>query len=190
VKGIALSRDNTGALDDRAAGAHTIQFTADEFVPEDDASVESARWTAIGRATAHLSGEDPGLRRLYGFDTVEVRAIRVLTAAGNAFDEIELTAAEGLFPSRFRRGDADGSGKLDLTDAISTLQFLFMGGTPPPCKDAADTDDSGKLDLTDAISSLQYQFMGGPPPADPGPSMCGPDPTPDDEYAECTYTSC
>jgi hypothetical protein len=90
----------------------------------------------------------------------------------------------------FRRGDADGSGKLDLTDAIATLQFLYMGYTAPTCKDAADTDDSGVLDLTDAIASLQFQFMGGTPPAAPGPTECGPDPTPGDQYTECTYTTC
>jgi hypothetical protein len=92
--------------------------------------------------------------------------------------------------SGFRRGDADGSGKLDLTDAIATLQFLYMGYTAPECKDAADTDDSGVLDLTDAIASLQFQFMGGTAPASPGPTACGPDPTPGDQYTECTYTKC
>jgi hypothetical protein len=91
---------------------------------------------------------------------------------------------------RFRRGDADGSGKLDLTDAIATLQFLYMGYTAPSCKDAADTDDSGVLDLTDAIASLQFQFMGGTPPAAPGPTTCGADPTPGDQYTECTYPGC
>jgi hypothetical protein len=91
---------------------------------------------------------------------------------------------------QFKRGDADGSGKLDLTDAISTLQFLYMGYTAPSCKDAADTDDSGNLDLTDAISSLQFQFMGGTPPAAPGPTTCGADPTPGDEYTDCTYPGC
>jgi hypothetical protein len=102
----------------------------------------------------------------------------------------EISAVPGGVIPGFRRGDADGNGKLDLTDAISTLQFLYMGYTAPECKDAADTDDSGKLDLTDAISSLQFQFMGGTPPANPGPTSCGPDPTPGDEYTECIYTKC
>jgi hypothetical protein len=91
---------------------------------------------------------------------------------------------------KFRRGDTDGSGKLDLTDAIATLQFLYMGYTAPECKDAADTDDSGTLDLTDAIASLQFQFMGGTAPASPGPVNCGVDPTPEDQYKDCTYTTC
>jgi hypothetical protein len=104
-------------------------------------------------------------------------------------DEACATTTEGPEGS-FRRGDTDGSGKLDLTDAIATLQFLYMGYTAPACKDAADTDDSGTLDLTDAIASLQFQFMGGTAPASPGPVNCGPDPTPGDQYTECTYTTC
>ena len=80
---------------------------------------------------------------------------------------------------RFIRGDSDGSGKVDLTDVISFLSYLFQGGVAPPCQDASDSDDSGKLDLSDALWTLAYLFQGGSPPPDPGPS-CGVDPTPDD----------
>jgi hypothetical protein len=128
---------------------------------------------------------------------IEGRTVRI-EVLGNSSDgtmylnlaEVQVLRSGGTVVPKFRRGDADGSGKLDLTDAISTLQYLYMGYEAPACKDAADTDDSGKLDLTDAISSLQYQFMGGTPPADPGPTNCGPDPTTGDEYTECTYTKC
>ena len=91
---------------------------------------------------------------------------------------------------QFKRGDADGSGKLDLTDAIFSLTFQFMGGTRPACMDTADADDSGKVDLTDAIFTLTFQFMGGTAPPAPGPATCGPDPTTTDEYVDCTYTNC
>jgi hypothetical protein len=90
----------------------------------------------------------------------------------------------------FRRGDADGSGNLDLSDAIFTLRSLFMGGAAPGCEDAADADDSGGLDLTDAIFSLEFQFLGGPPPPAPGPETCGPDPTPGDGLGECADPKC
>jgi hypothetical protein len=90
----------------------------------------------------------------------------------------------------FKRGDADASGALDLTDAIFTLQHLFMGGTKPPCVDAADSDDSGALDLTDAIYVLQFLFMGGTKPLPPGPDSCGPDPTADDPFTACDYAKC
>ena len=79
-------------------------------------------------------------------------------------------------PPRFRRGDVDGNGTLELTDAIRVLGFLFLGGSEPDCMDAADADDSGfPVDISDAIYSLTYQFLGGPEPLPPGPTTCGPD---------------
>ena len=67
----------------------------------------------------------------------------------------------------FRRGDTDGNLTFDMSDPISTLNFLFLGGSAPNCMDAADSDDSGDLNLSDAVHSLTYLFLGGaiiPPP--------------------------
>jgi hypothetical protein len=89
----------------------------------------------------------------------------------------------------FKRGDGDGSGAVNITDAISVLNFLFSGGTTPGCMDAADTDDSGAVNITDCINLLNHLFLGGPAPAAPGMS-CGPDPTTGDALAACVYTKC
>jgi hypothetical protein len=81
----------------------------------------------------------------------------------------------------FVRGDADQSGRLDLADAVGTLQYLFAlddGRDGLPCLDAADADDSGTVDLNDPILLLNFLFLRGeaPPPPFPG---CGADPTDD-----------
>ncbi len=81
---------------------------------------------------------------------------------------------------KFRRGDADMNDSLELTDPITVLNFQFLAGVEPACLDAADADDSGSLDLTDAIYSLNFQFLAGPRPPEPGPDVCGPDPTLDE----------
>jgi hypothetical protein len=86
-----------------------------------------------------------------------------------------LTLERGAPAPRFRRGDTDSSGSLQLTDAVALLNFLFTGGPRPACLDAGDFDDSGRADISDAIANLGYQFLGGPAPAAPGPSDCGPD---------------
>ncbi|MBI4604831.1 MAG: hypothetical protein HY721_22950 [Planctomycetes bacterium] len=77
----------------------------------------------------------------------------------------------------FHRGDADGNGELEITDAVRVLGFLFLGGTGPPCLDAADADDNGLLEITDAIRVLGYLFLGHKPPEPPGPAplACGRD---------------
>ncbi len=91
---------------------------------------------------------------------------------------------------QFRRGDANSSGRVNLTDAIAVLQYQFAGGEVA-CLDAADVDDIGSVDISDAILLLQYLFLNLDPPVAPGPLRCGPDPkdTPDD-LAPCEGAGC
>jgi hypothetical protein len=79
----------------------------------------------------------------------------------------------------FRRGDVDGTGTVQLTDAVYILNHLFLAGRAPSCPDAADADDNGTLELTDAVRILRYLFLASSPPEPPGPTDCGPDPTAD-----------
>jgi hypothetical protein len=85
----------------------------------------------------------------------------------------------------FRRGDADGNGNTNITDAITVLGRLFLGGSPLYCEDAADSNDDGKVNLTDSVFVLLYLFLGGGAVPAPGPVDCGLDPTTDD-LLECT----
>jgi hypothetical protein len=91
----------------------------------------------------------------------------------------------------FRRGDSNADARPDLSDAVHALNFLYVGGDEPTCKDAADSNDDGELDLSDAVYLLNYLFLGGaalPAPA----AACGGDPTPDAvgcaAYAPCAVS--
>ena len=86
----------------------------------------------------------------------------------------------------FRRGDADSNGSVNVTDAIFTLNSLFLGGPAPGCPDAADADDDGALQVTDAIYLLNGMFLGGPQPPAPGAAACGSDPS-EDALGSCRY---
>lgn len=81
-------------------------------------------------------------------------------------------------PASFQRGNADGVGSIDMTDATSLLTRLFLAGGAFPCQDAADINDSGTIDMTDAVHLLGYLFLGSAPPAEPFLD-CGWDTTPD-----------
>jgi len=73
-------------------------------------------------------------------------------------------------------GDISQDGRLDLTDAVALLGFLFQG-TPAalPCGDGTvadpanltllDDNADGGVNLSDAVYILVYLFSGGPPPA-------------------------
>jgi hypothetical protein len=79
----------------------------------------------------------------------------------------------------FLRGDSNGDGRVDLSDGIHALAYLFAGGLAPDCIDATDVDDSGSLEISDAIYLVSFLYLGGSAPPQPGPSQPGPDPTPD-----------
>jgi hypothetical protein len=77
----------------------------------------------------------------------------------------------------FRRGDATGTGSLDVTDAIVLAGHLFLGTGTPACPEAADFDNNGKLNVTDILGVLALVLNRGAPPAPPGVE-CGFDPDP------------
>ncbi len=88
----------------------------------------------------------------------------------------------------FLRGDANSDGKLDISDAVYTLSFLFARGPVSKCRDSADSNDDGSIDIADAIATLGHLFGGGSPLPAPF-KVCGIDPTIDalscDSYTPC-----
>lgn len=64
-------------------------------------------------------------------------------------------------PVRFRRGDPNADGRMDLSDVVSVLRHLFGGGRAPSCAKSADANDDGTLDIADAVAMLAYLFSGG-----------------------------
>ncbi len=93
--------------------------------------------------------------------------------------------------SVFLRGDCNGDGGVDISDAIQTLGVLFLGGGEFPCKDACDSNDDGRIDISDAINTLGVLFLGQGTIPLPGNQTCGVDPTGDDAQLTCeSYSRC
>ena len=84
----------------------------------------------------------------------------------------------------FQRGDTNFDRRVDISDPVATLSWLFTGGAAPNCADAADSNDSGMVDISDAVFTLAFLFTGGSEPPTPGPHGCGEDPT-EDELSAC-----
>ncbi len=78
----------------------------------------------------------------------------------------------------FVRGDSNFDGVVDISDAISSLQFLFTGGTIT-CEDATDANDDGAIDIADPVAVLGRLFVGAGPLPLPSDISFGPDPTAD-----------
>jgi hypothetical protein len=72
----------------------------------------------------------------------------------------------------YKRGDADGNGVLQVTDAIKIFQWLFVAGHQVGCLAALDANDDHSIDISDGPYLTRFLFVGGPPPPAPHP-QCG-----------------
>ena len=60
----------------------------------------------------------------------------------------------------FIRGDANGDQKVDISDPMRSLIYLFAGAPAPSCMDAADANDDGQVDIADPLWTLSTVFEG------------------------------
>ncbi len=60
-------------------------------------------------------------------------------------------------------GDVDGDGRIDITDAVNILGYLFLNGWQPRLR-LADANLNQRIDLDDAVRILNYLFQGDPRP--------------------------
>jgi len=97
-----------------------------------------------------------------------------------AIDDVKVTVEGGVQRPQFYRGDPNNDGNMNITDGIYILNFLFLGGPAPTCRESSDTNNDATVNITDGIYALNYLFLGGPAPPSPGPpgkgAPCGPDP--------------
>ena len=106
----------------------------------------------------------------------------VITFNGTSQYPIETPAGPvRVCPIEFRRGDSNADGRVDISDAVYTLGFLYLGGASTPCRDAADANDDGAVDISDPILLLDRLFISGSRAVIPPPGIyaCGLDPAGD-----------
>jgi len=91
----------------------------------------------------------------------------VHTTALHSWNEFGLVAV-----TKFKRGDVNTDGNVDLSDGIAILDSLFTGQAHLNCADAADANQSGSVDVSDAAYLFGFLFLGGLAPPPPFP-LCG-----------------
>ena len=88
-----------------------------------------------------------------------------------------ITACTVTAPVVFLRCDGSSDGLINIGDAVTILNYLFLAGSLS-CPDAADCNDSGLINIADPVMLLQFLFVTGTLPPAPYPEA-GPDPTGD-----------
>ncbi|MDH4035796.1 MAG: hypothetical protein OEV80_18545, partial [candidate division Zixibacteria bacterium] len=60
--------------------------------------------------------------------------------------------------------DNSPSETVDITDLVYMVDYMFSGGSPPPCMQEVDMDGSPGIDIGDLVYLVDYMFTGGPLP--------------------------
>jgi hypothetical protein len=136
---------------------------------------DEIRVVVSGEVAANLQGDATAFHgQLPGVGTFTYEIIGILGPAESA--AVPCTVASET--KHFLRGDTNGSGSIDIADAVYLLGYLFRGNAAPPCMEAANVNDDASVDIGDAVYLLSYLFREEAPPPAPFPT-CGPDPDPD-----------
>ena len=157
----ALEPDGAGAVAVGGGGGIALTW-------RNGASYDSIRVERDGAPIAELPGDrESHLDPRPGPGAHRYRLIAVQGGV-ESFPAVTWSRPRGI-PGTFVRGDADGDGRINLTDAVFVFRHLFQGGRQPECLDAADADDDGNLALPDPIAILLHLFLGQTPLPLPGP---------------------
>ncbi len=126
------------------------------------------------------AGDSSNPRRVISFTLPGVYQVRAVVS--NVLGQSECLSKQicvtpGEVSPRFRRGDSNADGAIDLSDPVFFLGSLFLGETQPGCIEACNTNRDEQADISDAIFLLDHLFLGGERPPPPYP-VCGKDPEP------------
>ncbi len=112
----------------------------------------------------------------FGRESVTGELLDMSVAAASEIEVVgRALSVDGPATAIFVRGDANCDGFANLSDGISMLNALFLGGPMAPsgnsaplcCVAAGDVNDDDSLNMTDIIYFLNHLFRGGPGLAPP-----------------------
>jgi hypothetical protein len=63
-------------------------------------------------------------------------------------------------------GDANNDGDVNLSDAVTIINYVFIGGPPPEPFITGEVNCDGTVNVSDAVWILNYVFVGGSGPCD------------------------
>ncbi|MBK7091323.1 MAG: dockerin type I repeat-containing protein [bacterium] len=63
-------------------------------------------------------------------------------------------------------GDANGNARVDVSDIVFIVSFIFAHGAAPMPLIAGDVNCDAKINIGDAVYLVNYVFISGPPPCD------------------------
>jgi len=63
-------------------------------------------------------------------------------------------------------GDVNDDESVNVSDAVSIINFVFVGGNPPDPMESGDCNCDGSVNVSDAVYIINFVFNGGNNPCD------------------------
>jgi len=80
---------------------------------------------------------------------------------GGSYDSVTSEDYATIKYIQFLCGDANGDGKVTVSDVVYMINYLFKGGPPPVPLKAGDVNCDGKETVSDVVYTVNYLFKGG-----------------------------
>ena len=71
-----------------------------------------------------------------------------------------------IIDQAFICGDANSDNKVNVSDAVYVINYVFAHGNPPDPLISAEVNCDGRVNVSDAVYIINYVFSGGNPPCD------------------------
>ena len=155
-EGVAISKCQ---LTERKGEDHTVSY---KKLPNGNYQV-----TAISLSKANFDGTAGALLNLtLDVDegvtaddyTISLTNIELTTANTQAVNPADVSAT--LTVSDVKIADADGNGKVSITDAVAIVSYILGDGMDGFVAAAADVDGNGKITITDAVAVVDMILSG------------------------------
>ena len=94
-----------------------------------------------------LVGSGLAVKNIVAFDDTDI------DPASTGYD-LTITGVDNNYVTM----DFDGSGQVNIADLQALLNWLYLGGDAPSCRDAMDFNGNDRINVADAVSGLNYLF--------------------------------
>lgn len=127
------------------------------------------RWTFWGGDLPYgMSFEGDTVGALYGTPNYKatfwftIRMTDSKTPPDTLYQNFQFPVIDWVQP--YVCGDANGSGGVDISDAVHIINYIFTSGPPPDPLLSGDSDCSNTVDISDVVYLTSYIFQGGAEP--------------------------
>ena len=184
---VSITVDGTAAADEDAAGLRRGGFEKSELTEGEanQGAVSAVVLSFVELVTLPLTGTEVIAKidiqcpfpKAGVTETKTVRYVDGLRGSGQPVDNVVAHADADVDPARTAYEvsiagtsnnagtyDCNTDGRINIADAQCLLNWLFLGGPDPGCREAMNFNGDDRLNIADGISGLNYLFLGGPPP--------------------------